>query len=90
MPYIKQDDRKLFDEHIDKIAEHLLTLGELNYCITRICHKWIENRGLRYNSINDVMGALECAKMEAYAKIARPYEEDKIVENGDVKPNVIK
>lgn len=31
-----------------------------------------------------MVGALECAKLELYRRIAIPYEEQKIQENGDV------
>jgi hypothetical protein len=37
-----------------------------------------------YQSINDVLGALEGAKLEFYRRIAAPYEDTKIQENGDV------
>ena len=30
------------------------------------------------------MGALECAKLELYRRVAAPYEDVKIMENGDV------
>jgi len=34
--------------------------------------------------INAIIGALECAKLELYRRVAAPYEDDKIAENGDV------
>jgi len=42
------------------------------------------NEGLTYQTINDVIGALEGAKMEFYRRVAVPYEEGKIILNGDV------
>jgi len=30
------------------------------------------------------VGVLECAKLELYRRIAAPYEDEKIVETGDV------
>jgi hypothetical protein len=35
-------------------------------------------------SADEVVGVLECAKLEIYRRIAAPYEDKKIVENGDV------
>ena len=32
------------------------------------------------------MGVLECAKLEAYRRIAVPYEDSKVVANGDLYP----
>lgn len=42
---------------------------------------------LNYQMINDVMGALESAKLEFYRRIAVPYEETKRKDNGDVYPS---
>lgn len=39
---------------------------------------------LSYADINEAIGALECAKLELYRRIAVPYENRKLAENGDV------
>ena len=39
---------------------------------------------VRYSKINALIGVLECAKLELYRRVAAPYENDKIDENGDV------
>jgi broad-specificity NMP kinase len=73
MPYIKQDRRKSSPE----------TAGELNYHITRMIMKYLgESPG--YTEYNSVVGVLECAKIELYRRMVAPYEDKKIVENGDV------
>ena len=76
MPYIKKEDRCLW-----KGAE---TPGELNYLITTDIIGYMERKGLSYQTINDIVGALESAKLEFYRRVAAPYEEKKIEENGDV------
>ena len=76
MPYIPEEDRH--GPHIGG------TSGELNFAITRLVNDYIMTRGLRYRVINDAIGALECAKLELYRRIAAPYENLKIRENGDV------
>ena len=83
MPYIKKKDREKFDKHLNKptIPE---TSGELNYVLTRICHKYLENKVVNYENINSVIGVLECCKSELYRRIASVYEDEKIDENGDV------
>ena len=55
--------------------------GELNYIITRILK---EEYPLRYFNINRAVGVLECCKLEYYRRVAAPYEDTKIEQNGDV------
>jgi hypothetical protein len=40
--------------------------------------------GLSYKNINQAIGALECAKLELYRRVAAPYEDKKALINGDV------
>ena len=58
--------------------------GELNYEITRLIKEYWGFHGPNYQCINDIVGALEGAKLEFYRRVAVPYEEKKIKENGDV------
>lgn len=58
--------------------------GELNFLITSIIHLYIKEKGLKYSSINEVIGVLECAKLELYRQIAAPYENKKKRENGAI------
>ena len=60
------------------------TSGELNYYLTRLCEEYWTCFGPNYATINDIVGALEGAKLEFYRRIAVPYEDKKILENGDV------
>jgi hypothetical protein len=58
--------------------------GELNYAITKLIDTYLQQRGVRYEHINTLIGVLECAKLELYRRIAGPYEDKKCQENGDV------
>lgn len=58
--------------------------GELNYLITNLLIDYLHKMGKNYQNINDVLGALEGAKLEFYRRVAAPYEDKKIQENGDV------
>lgn len=58
--------------------------GELNYQISKLLNDFIAMRSLSYATINEAMGAIECAKLEFYARVARPYEELKAKQNGEV------
>lgn len=84
MPYIKQEDRPKFDESAVRIGTAAECAGDLNYAITVIAHTYLKKKGIRYSNINEVVGALECCKLEIYRAIAAPYENDKITENGPV------
>lgn len=95
MPYIKQEYRNRIDKEIDALAGQLLGQASLdpefqenlrkgifNYVITRLAVQLIGTT--RYGKINDIVGAMECCKMELYRRLASPYEDDKKEENGDV------
>ena len=62
--------------------------GELNYLITSVCHRYLEEHGERYQTYADILSALEGAKLELYRRWVAPYEDRKIEENGDVRPNL--
>lgn len=84
MPYLTDQDRKMLDKGMTAVNP-----GDLNYIITKACLAYLKAphyKGGRYDyrRINEVMGALECAKQEFYRRIAVPYEDKKIKENGDV------
>lgn len=79
MPYIKKDRRKALED-----TDIVETDGELNYIITTIVQAYLKRKGLNYSNINTCIGVLECAKLELYRRIASPYEDTKIKENGDV------
>lgn len=94
MPYIKNENLVDFDgkgrntttrQSLDPTsflpAE---TSGELNYQITKLIFEYFKGNGGRYQQINDILGALEGAKLEFYRRIVAPYEDKKITENGDV------
>lgn len=80
MPYISPEDRSriLMDE------TSISTPGELNYFISILLNWYINQKGKSYTTINEVVGVLECAKLELYRRVAAPYEDLKIEQNGDV------
>ena len=78
MPYIKLDDRNSLSQ-----GKPIETSGELNYSLTALIDSYVILKGLSYSTINDVIGALEGAKLEFYRRIAVPYEEIKLKENGE-------
>ena len=79
MPYIKQEHRA----EIFPICKVPASAGELNYQLTELIRRYWDRQGT-YQAINDIVGALEGAKLEFYRRVAAPYENDKIEQNGDV------
>ena len=96
MPYIKKEDREKFGEAIYPILEAFyydgkgtwdynkpISPGELNYLISSIL--WtIFDKNPSYTLGNNIVGMLECVKQEFYRRKLAPYEDEKIVENGDI------
>lgn len=84
MPYISQQRRNEMDTFHDGDT-FPRTPGELNYDISSMLANYIDTRGgLTYQTINDILGALEGAKLEFYRRIVVPYEVDALARNGDV------
>lgn len=81
MPYITQQRRLDLAVHPESGAT---TPGELNYLLTGLCIKYLRDHGTSYATLNAIVGVLECAKQEFYRRIALPYENAKLAENGDV------
>lgn len=79
MPYIKKEDY----ERVHTTGPE--NAGELNFMITQTILKYWE-RGVaqNYQCINDIVGALEGAKLEFVRRVVNPYEDTKIQQNGDV------
>jgi hypothetical protein len=91
MPYIPAELREGLDPYIDVLVEELGYLsddknlaGLLNYTISKILSDLLKSKGLNYHNINELIGMLECAKLELYRRVASPYEDEKIKSNGDV------
>lgn len=84
MPYIKQEDRARLLKELLEGDINPTNAGELNYMITCIAHTYWANNGSNYQAFNDIIGALEGAKLELYRRKVAPYEDDKIQQNGDV------
>jgi hypothetical protein len=85
MPYIKKEDRERFNAFTRLLEEQeIRSAGELNYLVTMITHRYLNQKPESYGMYNDAIGALEGAKLELYRRHVALYENDKIKENGDV------
>lgn len=79
MPYVKPEIR-----HMPRSAADFETVGQLNYHISMLWMCYLDIHGLSYQSINDVVGALESSKAEFQRRVVADYEDKKIEENGDL------
>ena len=70
MPYITKPDRNKAFENI------LPNAGVLNYAVHQLINEYFEQNNRNYQTINDVVGVLECAKMELYRRIGAEYEDN--------------
>lgn len=77
MPYIPLADRA-------HSLREPLTPGELNYAIQELTLAYLRKWGLCYDTLNEVVGALTCAKDEFVRRVIVPYEEKACARNGDL------
>ena len=92
MPYIPPDDRPRYDPLIADLARLLAQQpaekrkGHANYVITQILRAaWVPGPGAEsYSSYADIIGTLECAKLEIYRRFVAAYEDKAIAKNGDI------
>lgn len=88
MPYVKREQRPAIDQLIEPLINHLKSLptedqdGSLNYAVTKIIKKIYPQK---YFHLNRALGVLTAITHELYRRIIAPYEDTKILENGDVK-----
>ena len=79
MPYLEKAIRESLND-----GRGATKGGELNYQVSKLLNDFVAMRGLSYSVINEFIGALECAKLEAYRRLAAPYEDRKAIANGEV------
>lgn len=87
MPYISPPQR-----HVVGTESGLkpVSVGELNYALTKVIMEYLEREtngnkaDLGYTLLNNVLGALEGAKLEFYRRVVVPYEDKMKERNGDV------
>lgn len=83
MPYISQIRRDELDP-VQYLYFRPTHAGELNYVISQLLIQYVKDRGLSYQTINDVEGVLAQAARRFDERVAVPYEDDKIRQNGDL------
>jgi hypothetical protein len=94
MPYISEIERKELDDAIEVLTKAIQNsreadafdfssyLGKINYCFSRVIAGLMGR--LSYKNIAMITGVLENIKQEFYRRAASPYEDNKILANGDI------
>ena len=88
MPYIEQTERDYYEVSLRKIIGTLDNLknqpGHLNYVISRILEGFAYNKGVNYACLSETAAQARAAAAEFERRVLGPYEDQKIIENGDV------
>ena len=84
MPYVRWESRDHVESGLPPRDE-----GELNFAISRLIGRYASTAGRSYATFNEVVGVLECAKLEFYRRVIGWYEDEKLIDNGDVYPLAI-
>jgi len=93
MPYIKQELRDKIDREINVLVAKIKEasgldgkkmIGMLNYTIMRLLMGSFVDGKVSYEKINRINGLMSDIQQEFYRRVAAPYEDKKIEENGDL------
>lgn len=82
MPYIKQERRVDLDRVNHAMWDaNIVADGDLNYLLFRYCKLCVKPS---YNNYKNYIGELRQCATEIERRLLAPYEDEKIIENGDV------
>ena len=82
MPYIKDHLRPTMDTVVDQMKMAGVQVdGDLNYILYAYCKRHIKPG---YGNYKNYIGELHEAAAEIRRRLLAPYEDEKILENGDV------
>ena len=94
MPYINHKEKLAYLAELaelktamrtsDTFSLNGLPVGHLNYILSKVCLAYLDIKGEGYQTYNDIMGALEGAKLEMYRRPIATYEDIKLEKNGDI------
>lgn len=74
MPYVPNSERQKSNDGV------LPNAGVLNYTVHQLIDEYFKQNGRNYQTINDVIGVMDCVKMELYRRMVSEYEEIKILQ----------
>lgn len=90
MPYIHKERRKaLWNESNIDYDSTIKSKGELNFLITELLVRFLEEKGLSYHTISDAINAAKDAAVELERRVLAPYEDRAKKKNGDVYSSLL-
>lgn len=96
MPYIPQILRDRLDGPIRDLVNALIDAasdpdgiegwrtGEVNYVVSKLLRLLLGSEPQNFSNMNEMIGMLECVKLELYRQVVAPYENEKIRQHGDL------
>jgi len=92
MPYISPERRSNIEQNLIEAFEYIETKGDLCFAIYWLMKAFAEypadktecGPAMTFDSASNALVACEAAKLEFYRRIMAPYEDKKIIENGDI------
>lgn len=84
MPYIRPGERIDIKGLTVDLGGKLETRKELCYVIATLMRVYVSDHGWNWSAMSDAIAAVECAKLDFYAMVVQPYEEQRKKANGDV------
>ena len=79
MPYLTEKRKQYLDE-----GGPMQTKGDLTYIAFVAALTYLRDMGSNHDNISDTITALERAAHEVERRVLDPYEDKKILENGDI------
>jgi hypothetical protein len=81
VPYIEQRKRLVLDWLVERMAPRLKADGDLNYVLFAFALRHVKPG---YQNYRNFIGELNECAAEIRRRLLAPYEDAKIIENGDV------
>lgn len=85
MPYIKQENRKKYDDDFFNFSNAKIeTKGDLEYCIFKLMKFFMSTRENKYSNLHDCVYAAQHCADEFRRRYLDKREDKAIEENGDI------
>lgn len=90
MPYIAASLRRHIDAQLNFVSVEGKTAGEMNYILSTLVAKWVEQNGARrYDNLRQGHSVLQDAAAEYYRRVMAPYEDEAMDKHGDVYGSLV-
>ncbi len=86
MPYTEEERRKLQYEPLRLLSRFIDDKGDLNHAICELTAMlMLKTGGMSYTNVSNWIDGVQGARDELKRRLLDPYEDVKIIENGDVR-----